>query len=609
MPNIVLKERDMTTIAYANETNDVVFVPGIADTNWNVWVTDIPGLTPAEAGDHGLGGTAYVEGDTIHHKATAAGSLYSTSLPSFAVNTFDKKMWKYSDETDDDTTNPTWNLMDSYVGPAPMNLPVYVTSTIDFASKFGGKPFVWDSKKFGNNESTITTKFNLARKLPEFKENELPGAADAPHYFYNDGDQEISWIYANDLLYAGMPVVFEDVANLQEDQDESGFYVKLAPKLTDFYAAMNSLKTGKPTDDDYDGTHGVFANYELLDISEYNFKYVTSGGYPVFNQGTLEDATEGLSAYNVNGTYSVGDKVKYRASADEDYKAYECKVANSGGPWMASYWEEIPNKFIVSNIVTNMLNLCANRGDCYTLIDHADNVIRPWYGNKSLKYAVDNFGFGEKAKYAGMFTPWATYNIDMLNSVKLMPASFGYLRTLAKGMIAYNNYFAFAGVNRGVVDGIRELHCAKPLTNTVANDLQTKDGFSINPITYVRPYGLTLWGNRTLLEAEGDLKATNFLNIRNLVCEVQKTAYQSAKVCLFENDNLGTWVKFTNPIKQLLTNMQNAGALAAFEVARVPVVEKAVIAAEIRLVPIYAVEEFWITVTLLDNGEVTVETE
>ena len=601
MPNIVLKERDMTTIAYANETNDVVFVPGIADTNWNVWVTDVPGLTPAEAGDHGLGGTAYVEGDTIHHKATAAGSLYSTRQPSFAVNTFDKKMWKYSDETDDNTTNPTWNLMDSYVEPAPMNLPVYVTSTIDFASKFGGKPFVWDSKKFGYNDSSIVTNFNASRILPTFAENELPGTASAPHYFYNDGDQEISWIYANDLLYAGMPVVFEDVAKLQEDQDESGFYFKLAPKLTDFYAAMNSQKTGKPDDADYDGTHGVFANYELLDISEYNFKYVTSGGYPVFNQGTYAD----VDAYDPTDAYAVGDEVNYNG------KVYKCKTATAdpAGAFDSAKWTEEGNYFSKGDIVNNMLDLCANRGDCYTLIDHADNVIRPWYGNKSLKYAVDNFGFGEKAKYAGMFTPWATYNIDMLNSVKLMPASFGYLRTLAKGMIAYNNYFAFAGVNRGVVDGIRELHCAKPLTNTVANDLQTKDGFSINPITYVRPYGLTLWGNRTLLEAEGDLKATNFLNIRNLVCEVQKTAYQSAKVCLFENDNLGTWVKFTTPIKQLLTNMQNAGALAAFEVARVPVVEKAVIAAEIRLVPIYAVEEFWITVTLLDNGEVTVETE
>jgi len=546
MPNIVLKERDMTTIAYANETNDVVFVPGIADTNWNVWITDIPGLDIATVNPSG---TTYAEGDTIHKKASASALL--SGGPSLAVNTFDKKMWKKGADA--------WVLMDSYVEPAPMNLPVYVTSTIDFASRFGGKPFTWSARKFDAAPETLTTNFNAARILPTFAENELPGSASAPHYFYNDGDQEVSWIYANDLLYAGMPVVFEDVAKTSlagDSGDKLNVYRKDVPKLTDFYTAMDSQKAGKPTDVDYDGTHGVFANYELLDISEYNFKYVTSGGYPVFNQGTLSGQT-----------------------------------------------------FTKSNIVDNMLDLCANRGDCYALIDHADNVIRPWYGNKSLKYAVDNFGFGEKAKYAGMFTPWATYNIDMLNSVKLMPASFGYLRTLAKGMIAYNNYFAFAGVNRGVVDGIRELHCAKPLTNTVANDLQTKDGFSINPITYVRPYGLTLWGNRTLLEANGDLKATNFLNIRNLVCEVQKTAYQSAKVCLFENDNLGTWVKFTNPIKQLLTNMQNAGALAAFEVARVPVVEKAVIAAEIRLVPIYAVEEFWITVTLLDNGEVTVETE
>ena len=594
MPNIVLKERDMTTIAYANETNDVVFVPGIADTNWNVWITDIPGLDIATVNPSG---TTYAEGDTIHKKASASAPL--ADQPSLAVNTFDKKMWKKAADA--------WVLMDSYVEPAPMNLPVYVTSTIDFASKFGSKPFAWSVGKFDADPETLTTNFDAARVLPTFAENELPGDAEAPHYFYNNGDQEISWIYANDLLYAGMPVVFEDVVAKVSLAGNSGdklnVYRKGDPKLTDFYAAMNSQKTGKPTDDNYDGTHGVFANYELLDISEYNFKYVTSGGYPVFNQGTYAD----VEAYDPtkSSAYAVGDEVHYNG------KVYKCTTAtaNPPGAFDSTKWTQEGNYFSNGNIVNNMFDLCANRGDCYTLIDHADNVIRPWYGTKSLKYAVDNSGFGEKAKYAGMFTPWATYNIDMLNSVKLMPASFGYLRTLAKGMIAYNNYFAFAGVNRGVVDGIRELHCAKPLTNTVANDLQTKDGFSINPITYVRPYGLTLWGNRTLLEAEGDLKATNFLNIRNLVCEVQKTAYQSAKVCLFENDNLGTWVKFTNPIKQLLTNMQNAGALAAFEVARVPVVEKAVIAAEIRLVPIYAVEEFWITVTLLDNGEVTVETE
>lgn len=601
MPKIVLKERDMTTVAYANDTNDVVFVPGIADTNWNVWITDVPNLDPNSAGHSGLAGTAYVEGDTIHRKKSTTGGIVVTNHPSLVVNTFDKKMWKYADETDDSTVNPVWVLMDTYTEPSPMNTPTYLASTVEFASKFGGKPYKWVKADFGHNASSQTTGFNTARKLPQFNSYELPGNATDDHYFYNEGDEEISWIYANDLIYAGMPVVFEDVARTQVDQDDSGFYRKLEPNLTQFYARLDEQLTGKPDEVGYNGTHGVYTNYELGDMSTYNFKYVTSGGYPVFNQGTYAD----VDAYDSTSSYAVGDEVNYNG------KVYKCKTATAdpAGAFDSTKWTEEGDYFSKGNIINNMLNLCVNRGDCYALIDHADNVIRPWYGDQSLIKAVNDYGFGESAKYAGMFTPWATYSIDMLNEVKLMPASFGYLRTLARGMVAYNNYYAYAGVNRGVVYGIKELHCAKPLTNTVANDLQTKDGYSINPITFIRPYGLTIWGNRTLLEAEGDLKATNFLNIRNLVCEVQKTAYQSAKLCLFENDTLGTWVKFTNPIKELLNNMLNGGGLAAFDIVRIPVVEKAVISVEIRLVPIYAVEEFWITVSLLDNGEVTVVTE
>lgn len=548
MPNIILKEEDWTRVAIANAPTDVAFVPGIADRNWNCYICIVPDVEPTEA----IEGTVFEDGDTIHKKKEGR-----TGMPSMFVNTYDKRTWKCTAITTGTPDTYTWVEMEdyNYVAPSPMNTPRYVDGTQEFGEVFGANPLKWTVDNYADE-----TAFNKARQLPIFKENELPGKAVDAHFFYNEGNEEISYVYAKDLIYTGMPVYFEDIAKLTTVEIDEGvecYYRNIEDvSISGIYEAFNSTKTGKPTEDEYDGTHGIYTNYELLDLGEYNFKYVTSGGYPIFNQGEYED-----------------------------------------------------DEFIEADGLNNMLKLCVNRGDCYAIVDHADNVLRPWYGDKSLYEALQDSGIGEDGSRAGLFTPWATYVIGITNTVRLMPPSFGYLRTLANGIKHYNSYYAFAGVNRGEVYGIKELHCIYPLTNTVANDIQTKNGYSINPITFVRPYGLTIWGNRTLLEAKGGLKATNFLNIRNLVSEIQKIAYRAAKVCLFENDTLATWVKFTNPINELLLSMQNAGSLKAYSVNRVPSDEKALIKAEILVVPTYAVEDFEITVKLLEDGSVTVETE
>ena len=631
MPNIILKEEDWTKVAVAIAPTDVAFVPGIADRNFNCYICRLPDVEPPASG---LQGTVYVDGDTIHKKVSGR-----KGRPSLFVNTFDKRIWKCTGEGE-------WTEMtkSAYVAPSPMNAPTFVNATKDFDEIFGASAFKWTVANYEDAQA-----FNKARELPIFKENELPGKANAIHYFYNEGDEEISWAYAKDLIYNGMPVYFEDIAHIVtvELGDDQVCYRRSVEDVTvqDIYDALNSINTGKPSGNE-DVTHGVYTNYELRDLGEFRFKYVTSGGYPVFNALVLApqneeititstDETNHYVTYRVEGVKEVTsinvvtvvgshtynnayEIVSENPVADEscavEIDADGIKVTFANADTLFVENNKVDINFVTNadseeaQIVNNMLKLCAERGDCYAIIDHADNVLRPWYGSQSLFEAVQEAGIGKDGTRGCMFTPWATYTIDVENKVRLMPPSFGYLRTLANGIKNYNSYFAFAGVNRGGVYGIKELHCIYPLTNTVANELQTKSGYSINPITFVRPYGLTIWGNRTLLEANG-LKAGNFLNIRNLACEIQKTAYNAAKVCLFENDTLATWVKFTNPINELLLSMQNAGSLKAFSVNRIPNDEKALIEAEILVVPIYATEEFIITTKLLDDGTVTVDTE
>ena len=50
------------------------------------------------------------------------------------------------------------------------------------------------------------------------------------------------------------------------------------------------------------------------------------------------------------------------------------------------------------------------------------------------------------------------------------------------------------------------------------------------------PFGLRIWGNRTLFDnsGKGNLTASSFLNIRNLCSDIKKTVWTAARTLTFE---------------------------------------------------------------------------
>ena len=331
-------------------------------------------------------------------------------------------------------------------------------------------------------------------------------------------------------------------------------------QLDEVYTALSGIYNGE-SDDDTGFTSG------LADKGNYNIKYITSGGYPVY---------------------------------------------------------EYANNIIAKR----MAKLAATRGDCYALIDHTDNLGRSTDINnsQSLFKCINDVEF-DNGEYAAMFTPWATYTrlttdrigkeLDSNPSTMRMPASFAYLQSLANSLKTNAPWLAIAGAARGGVRYLAEGGMTTVISNGVADAMQPRNattqapnGISINAITNIKPYGWTIWGNRTLKSNKEGLLATSFLNIRNLLCDVKKVVYRSARALTFEQDNEVLWINFKSKIAPTLDRMLSGYGISGYKIIRntqhEKANEKATVCARIILYPTYAVEDFYIDIVLKD-GEVAVE--
>ncbi len=414
----------------------------------------------------------------------------------------------------------------------------------------------------------------LCDTLSEFYQRfgEVPymmSAADATKYTsvlsIVEGDPDRSFIYATELLQAGMSVVYRPYLTGTADIKVTEAKITTADALKKFELLYDASETSLATFITNFEADDVYAT-ALTDMNEYGVKYITSGGYPSF--------------------YRIDDK-------------------NSP----------------IHSFYAKMLSCAATRGDAVALIDHeytddfelgiASTSQKSFYGPVNT-----TFSGAEHTEFGAMFTPWADYTCSTMPSrlaVQPMPASFGYLKCMATAIKTSPNWLAMAGVTRGKVPGIVELNTKELLSNTIAEEYQPKYGqdgqvTSINAITNIKPYGLTIWGNRTLKPVnETGTTATNFLNIRNMVSDIKKLSYRTAKSLMFEQDTESLWLRFKGGVSPLLEQLKSSGGVTDYKIIRGTTkyngkpLTKGELAAVIKIFPIYAVEYFEITVVLADN--------
>lgn len=611
---IIVQEVDETKPRGSGVSSDIAYVPGLA--------------YPYEMASFGESGPIYTE--------------YELDF----VNTL-------TPEEQENYELVTVGAAQKYYKKLSCNVPVLCSTLDEFEAYFGKYPYIMTDRD-------VTTSYR---------------------HNYNAGDYDKSYVYAKELINAGMSVLYENVAapagvptvttvdyisgeheiNLRDRGNSTFVYAPVADNEEEYtfqFSLPASPASGgvrvqlqNPTDARLTMTLGditVTSQSDAFTVTddviswhyadETDFKYTTFTVRVNVAYNHSGEKTEFEFALNVipndasecnNEGCVCGSKIEWlyenlsaALDAIQDKNEYSVKYITSGG---YPTFMEVDGAY---GLVAALLDCAKQREDAVALIDHLDEPEKPLAITSTTSvYSRVNQLFGggaiEGDEFGAMFTPWGRYLCstvpDVAKRSQLMPASFGYLMCVAKAIKTSPNWLAMAGVTRGIVPNLTSLHTDALLSNVIAENYQPKYGsadnnkVSINAITNIKPYGLTIWGNRTLapVPAKGT-KATNFLNTRNMISDIKKVAYSTAKELMFEQDSDTLWLKFKSGISPLLDQLKSGFGISDYKIIKGTTkyngqaLTRGEMAAIIKIFPLYAIEYFEITVVVSDN-DVTVQ--
>lgn len=267
------------------------------------------------------------------------------------------------------------------------------------------------------------------------------------------------------------------------------------------------------------------------------------------------------------------------------------------------------NKIITT--IATQVNTIGNvtstgRGDVIALLDISKDVYSGLTSAQAVN-AIINHNVSYATRSTGIFVPTVIYeNItDSVYQNAEMPASFHYLACAAQAMQQYPEYYGICGYTRGISAlkvagttvkfGDAAMEAFQPRTN------ETGLNAAINPIIKLKN-NYYLWGNRTGHALnDTDLVASHYLNIRQLCCTLNKEMYTITKHLLYSPNTDILWLNFCNALRPTLDTMKANEGIKDYQFVKLSTDKKGKLFAAVRIIPIEAVEDFELGITLESN--------
>ena len=196
------------------------------------------------------------------------------------------------------------------------------------------------------------------------------------------------------------------------------------------------------------------------------------------------------------------------------------------------------------------IDMCEERGDCFFVMDL--NTI-----DASVNTAINNVD-GLDTNYAAVYYPWVKVLDSSINKPVLVPPSVIVPGAIAASDRIAAEWFAPAGLNRGVLGNVIE---AKIRLNQSERD-KLYDA-KINPIATFPQTGVCIWGQKTLQERS---TALDRINVRRLLIALKKFIASSSKYLVFEQNTATTRMRFLNIVNPYLESVQQKQGLYSFRV-------------------------------------------
>ena len=162
------------------------------------------------------------------------------------------------------------------------------------------------------------------------------------------------------------------------------------------------------------------------------------------------------------------------------------------------------------------------------------------------------------SSYAALYGNWLDVYDKWNNKYKWIPVS-GYVAGIFANTDDTNDaWFAPAGLNRGIIAGVRKLAWNPSLGE---RDILYKNG--INPIVSFAGQGKVVWGQKTTLAKSS---AFNRINIRRLFLILEKAVSTASKYFLFEPNDELTRTLMVDMITPFLRDVRSRRGLSEYMV-------------------------------------------
>ena len=279
---------------------------------------------------------------------------------------------------------------------------------------------------------------------------------------------------------------------------------------------------------------------------DIKFSIPFQGGLDGLDPATVIQTGENTAATNVYG-YDLS------TTGATGYKGYKKAL-----DIMSNQDEYDINMLVLPGVLKNLhaavtdsaVNMVEDRADCFYVMDLSKV-------DATVSTAVNDAN-GLDSNYAAAYYPWVKVLDTSRNKPVFVPPS-----VIVPGAIAASDrigaeWFAPAGLNRGVLGTVLE---AKNRLNQAERD-SLYEG-RVNPIATFPATGVCIWGQKTLQVRP---TALDRINVRRLLITLKKFIASSSKYLVFEQNTIQTRNRFLNIVNPYLESVQQRQGLYAFRV-------------------------------------------